>query len=669
MGLRVGTSLRAGPFRFNISSSGLGVSAGVPGFRVGTGPRGNYVRVGGNGISYQATLGGSATRRQTGSRSPNAGSTSPAGGAATAVLLEDTTGTSVQQLVATGSDDLVDQLNASASRQPLAVWVGLTALIIAITLGAVGLVVLLLALPLVIWLGLRDRARRTVVAFYDVQDAPAAWYEQLVAAATELSRSKGMWRITAAGAVSNTHQHKVNAGASRVVARRTAKMDLSRPPRLTTNVSVPTITVGGASLSFLPDRILVRDGRRFSDVGYDSLQVSAAPTRFIEDSAVPADAQQVDTTWRYVNVKGGPDRRYKNNRQLPVLLYGDLRFTSSSRLQWDLKVSHLSNTLNLAAILAAVPRESLRLTAKPGPGPASAPAPSVPTDATSAFGTSSTNSSASLRAAAEPITRSLPLPSPRPVPPQPPMTPRAPAALTPLVLGGDGRVEVVGESHYQDALRHAASGRAAATLENAIRVQATLVPEPENVHDSHAVRVDVDGRTVGYLSRALARTYQPVLLELRRRGQVGSCSARIMGGGGRSYGIHLHLSAPGLLQPANQPAGLTLWEAARHVTVTGEERHQDVLSALTPHHTADGMFPVFASLGVCQIATGKYAGQSTVEVRINGQRVGQLTKAQADKYLPMVEVDLAVGQQPGCHAYVTRTADKGLQVTALLPRV
>ena len=35
-----------GPFRFNLSKSGLGVSAGVPGFRVGTGPRGNYVHMG-----------------------------------------------------------------------------------------------------------------------------------------------------------------------------------------------------------------------------------------------------------------------------------------------------------------------------------------------------------------------------------------------------------------------------------------------------------------------------------------------------------------------------------------------------------------------------------------------------------------------------------------------
>ena len=50
MGFYIRKSIKAGPFRFNLSKSGLGVSAGIPGFRVGTGPRGNYVHMGRNGI-------------------------------------------------------------------------------------------------------------------------------------------------------------------------------------------------------------------------------------------------------------------------------------------------------------------------------------------------------------------------------------------------------------------------------------------------------------------------------------------------------------------------------------------------------------------------------------------------------------------------------------------
>jgi hypothetical protein len=49
-------------------------------------------------------------------------------------------------------------------------------------------------------------------------------------------------------------------------------------------------------------------------------------------------------------------------------------------------------------------------------------------------------------------------------------------------LSTDGRVAVVGESHYQPALRFAAKGAVVATklLHTAIRVTALLIPEPGN---------------------------------------------------------------------------------------------------------------------------------------------------------------------------------------------
>ena len=54
MGLSVRKSVRVGPFRFNLSKSGIGVSAGIKGLRVGTGPRGNYM--GRGGFYYRQTL-------------------------------------------------------------------------------------------------------------------------------------------------------------------------------------------------------------------------------------------------------------------------------------------------------------------------------------------------------------------------------------------------------------------------------------------------------------------------------------------------------------------------------------------------------------------------------------------------------------------------------------
>ena len=104
--------------------------------------------------------------------------------------------------------------------------------------------------------------------------------------------------------------------------------------------------------------------------------------------------------------------------------------------------------------------------------------------------------------------------------------------------GGDGSfaVEVVGESHYQPALR-AAAGKG----EVRHRCNAELVMDDDNRYDKQAVSVWVDGRQVGHLSRSDARAYRKKV-ELHGRDIVGKCPAVIVGGGdGRSLGVWLDL--------------------------------------------------------------------------------------------------------------------------------
>lgn len=55
MGFYFRKSVNLGGLRFNLSKSGVGVSTGFKGFRIGSGPRGNYVQMGRNGIYYKKT--------------------------------------------------------------------------------------------------------------------------------------------------------------------------------------------------------------------------------------------------------------------------------------------------------------------------------------------------------------------------------------------------------------------------------------------------------------------------------------------------------------------------------------------------------------------------------------------------------------------------------------
>jgi hypothetical protein len=114
MGFYIRKSIKAGPFRFNLSKSGLGVSAGVPGFRVGTGPRGNYVHMGRHGVYYRASLTGSAPSAPI--RRPTLQPVRVPSFQPSDVVMQDITGATAMALEPTGRGDLVEQLNIASSR-------------------------------------------------------------------------------------------------------------------------------------------------------------------------------------------------------------------------------------------------------------------------------------------------------------------------------------------------------------------------------------------------------------------------------------------------------------------------------------------------------------------------------------------------------------------------
>ncbi len=57
MGLYIKKSFNFGPFRINISKSGIGISIGVTGFRIGMKPNGKtYVHSGRKGLYYRKNI-------------------------------------------------------------------------------------------------------------------------------------------------------------------------------------------------------------------------------------------------------------------------------------------------------------------------------------------------------------------------------------------------------------------------------------------------------------------------------------------------------------------------------------------------------------------------------------------------------------------------------------
>lgn len=141
--------------------------------------------------------------------------------------------------------------------------------------------------------------------------------------------------------------------------------------------------------------------------------------------------------------------------------------------------------------------------------------------------------------------------------------PSAVRKLDAAIVHAGGLLSVVGESHRQDALRALSQQTTDAgpyreeLVDYAAEVaesepdrrwfRAVLVREPDNPVDAEAVAVHAQGGgLLGYLSRDDARRYAQVFRSLEKRGfEAAACPAMLMGGGDKSYGVVLAISAPG----------------------------------------------------------------------------------------------------------------------------
>ncbi|MES2408382.1 MAG: DUF4236 domain-containing protein [Pseudomonadota bacterium] len=367
MGFYLRKSISVGPLRFNLSKSGVGVSAGVTGLRFGVGPRGNYVHMGRGGLYYRATLPSSSSARSSPFKPPTPISSEIPSG--THAPLEEIESADVSKIVDSSSRELLDELNRKRAKVRL--W-PIVAIASVIVLG-VGIssnwpawlfALLVLASASGTYAAYtRDVLEKTVVLFYDFDADMEAAYAQLHAAASQLAGCAAVWHIEASGKV---HDRKYHAGASDLVRRKNTSIRKAEPPYVKTNIETVAVGVGRQTLHFFPDRVLVYDQNGVGAVSYQELRIDIGATRFIESESVPRDTEVIDRTWKYVNKSGGPDKRFKDNKEFPVCRYEEITLSSQSGLNEVLQLSRCGFGTGLAEAISLlgkkIPKEGISIT-------------------------------------------------------------------------------------------------------------------------------------------------------------------------------------------------------------------------------------------------------------------------------------------------------------------
>lgn len=221
MGFYIRKSVSAGPFRFNLSRSGVGVSVGVKGFRVGSGPRGHYVHMGRGGLYYRALLG--RPRPATGMRGPVP---PPQPQAPDADLSPVEIGNVLEMLPSSGSE-VVEQINEKSGRMRLWPWVlggGLAAAMVLASEPAgqpFAFALLGCTAVLSVLIAFLDIQRKTVVLLYDLAEDVVSALQAFASEFDKVASASRIWNIDTAG---RTHDWKRNAGASRLITRKQATL-------------------------------------------------------------------------------------------------------------------------------------------------------------------------------------------------------------------------------------------------------------------------------------------------------------------------------------------------------------------------------------------------------------------------------------------------------------
>lgn len=100
----------------------------------------------------------------------------------------------------------------------------------------------------------------------------------------------------------------------------------------------------------------------------------------------------------------------------------------------------------------------------------------------------------------------------------------------------DFPIQIVGESNYQSTLIDLCGPPKPDGYRT--RLTAMLCREPGNPHDPNAIRVDIQGRTVGYIDRSQAAQWAPRMDALPSGASQATVPAIVMGGWYKSASDH-----------------------------------------------------------------------------------------------------------------------------------
>lgn len=183
-----------------------------------------------------------------------------------------------------------------------------------------------------------------IAVTFEAGDAAQRAYSSVVRAFDSLKLSSKKWDVTADGA---TNQFVERTLANRTVDRHPVIFDFSSTDLIQfSGRAMRFENVNGDDILIYPGvAVIPRADGVFALIDIRELKIEIEGARFHETEGVPSDAEVVGHTWVKTNKDGSPDRRFKENYQIPICLYGQIAFRSQTGVTEEYMVSNAKAAL------------------------------------------------------------------------------------------------------------------------------------------------------------------------------------------------------------------------------------------------------------------------------------------------------------------------------------
>lgn len=169
----------------------------------------------------------------------------------------------------------------------------------------------------------------TVPVDTDLDNTFTQGYDMLIRAFKVVSSCQAIWDKTSAVA---NNSYATRSAATTTITRTPVQFTCQDTDLIPSNITPCRLeNANGSDIYLYPGFILIyENASSFALIDWQDFEVDMRHVLFIESETIPSDTQTVDQTWQYVNKNGSPDRRFSNNRILPIVDYADIYITTPS---------------------------------------------------------------------------------------------------------------------------------------------------------------------------------------------------------------------------------------------------------------------------------------------------------------------------------------------------